>query len=411
MAMDFGSRNAGLIIVIGLLSISAFALLAPSGHTAMARSSPQLAGSTTLSGTTIVSAPPTGSSGPDDLTIMSVHGVDQGRPLLWTEFQNGINPDGTPGSSKATQSNVVGFDATSGKLYVSLNVTGHLDGVTADPQHARILVTSNEDANSAFYVLNPASKTVTQFNFTPSPSTGGNGGTDSIALWHDGIYVSHSNPNDTTQPAVYRVSLDWSAHSARLSPVFWDDSRAAFSPAGGHGTMALTDPDSSYVMPAASPRFAGQLATLSQADGRIIFAGHSEWGGSIRLTQLNLTDNASGNVPPIDGIAVATSGNGTLYVVDAKAQTIQAFSTAGWPAGTVFVGEPKDNGNPIVGTLNLTSGKITPFGNAFESPKGLLFVPAHHADRDGDSHEWEAHGDASWRMAGWHAEFVARIAW
>jgi len=33
------------------------------------------------------------------------------------------------------------------------------------------------------------------------------------------------------------------------------------------------------------------------------------------LSLLNLTDNVPGNVPPIDGMAVATAGSGTLYVV------------------------------------------------------------------------------------------------
>ncbi len=61
-------------------------------------------------------------------------------------------------------------------------------------------------------------------------------------------------------------------------------------------------------------------------------------------------------------------------MVDAKAGTIQALNTTGWPVGTVFVGEPSDNGNPLVGILNMYSGNITPLGNSFQSPKGLLFV-------------------------------------
>jgi hypothetical protein len=39
-------------------------------------------------------------------------------------------------------------------------------------------------------------------------------------------------------------------------------------------------------------------------------------------------------------------------------------------------GEPSDNGNPLIGTLNLFTGQITPLGNTFVSPKGLLFVPS-----------------------------------
>ncbi|HZY70153.1 MAG TPA: hypothetical protein VFF67_04140, partial [Thermoplasmata archaeon] len=69
------------------------------------------------------------------------------------------------------------------------------------------------------------------------------------------------------------------------------------------------------------------------------------------------------------------SGVGWLFVVDNKAGTIVKLNVTGCTAGTVFLGEPSDNGNPLVGTLNLGTGKITPFTNKFVSPKGLLFVP------------------------------------
>jgi len=138
--------------------------------------------------------------------------------------------------------------------------------------------------------------------------------------------------------------------------------------------MALTDPDTNYIMPAESPKYSGDLATISQGDGRLVFA--SNLPNVPQLFQLNLTDNVTGNLPPIDGLAVVTSDSGTLYVADAGAGSLLAFSTTGWPVGTVFVTEPKDNGNPLIGTLNLITGVITPLGNHLISPKGLIFVPA-----------------------------------
>jgi hypothetical protein len=94
------------------------------------------------------------------------------------------------------------------------------------------------------------------------------------------------------------------------------------------------------------------------------------------MTVLNLTDNMPGNVRPIDGMAVATAGRGTLYMVDNNAGTITALDTSGWPAGTVFVGEPNDSANPLIGTLHLSTSQITPLGNTFTSSKGLLFRPS-----------------------------------
>jgi len=138
-------------------------------------------------------------------------------------------------------------------------------------------------------------------------------------------------------------------------------------------TMALTDPDTNYVMPNAGEAFAGDLATISQADGLIIFASRLELHP--HLSVLSASDNVAGNAPPLDGLAVATSGSGTLYVVDGAANTITALNTSGCPWGTVFVGEPNDNDNPLIGTLSLSTGKITVFGNTFQSPKGMIFVP------------------------------------
>ena len=328
----------------------------------------------TLPSETLVAAPPNGWSQPDDLAWLPAGRLDSGKPLLWTEFQNGINPNGTPSSQYGpTESFLAGFDPTSGLLVRAIPLSGHVDGVTADPATGQIIATTNEDANSALFLINPATGAVTTYSYAPDPTVSGNGGTDSIAIQGGHIYISHSNPNDLTQPTAYEVTLNPATLIAELTPVFYDDSTATDALTGGTITMALTDPDTNYIMPAASPKYAGDLATISQGDGRLVFA--SNLPNVPQLFQLNLTDNVTGNLPPIDGLAVVTSDSGTLYVADAGAGSLLAFSTTGWPVGTVFVTEPKDNGNPLIGTLNLITGVITPLGNHLISPKGLIFVP------------------------------------
>ncbi|MGI0047749.1 MAG: hypothetical protein ACREBB_11280 [Nitrosotalea sp.] len=340
-------------------------------------------GPSTLPSTTFVSAPPTGANGPDDITKLSVHGLDGGKELVWTAYQNGINPDGTPGTTGGpTQSTVAGYDPSTGALVKSILVTGKVDGLSAYPETGKLIATVNEDANSAFNIIDPATGTVTTYSYSPDPAVSGAGGTDSIAVHGNDIYVSHSNPFDTTQATDYKVDLDYSTLTAKLTPVFYDNSTATNALTGAKRYLGLTDPDTNYFMPHSSERFAGSLATISQGDGLIIFASHLE--KNPRLDVMNVTDNVSGNVPPIDGLAVATSDHGTLYVVDAGTNKIQAFDTSGWPAGTVFVGEPSDNGNPLVGILDLSTGHITPLGNSFQSPKGILFVPA---TEDSDNHD------------------------
>ncbi|MCI4337128.1 MAG: hypothetical protein L3K17_08085, partial [Thermoplasmata archaeon] len=330
----------------------------------------------TLSARTFVAAPPNGSVGPDDITDLSVPGFDHGNLVVWVAFQNHIDPNGTAGTTGGTtRSTVVGYDRATGAVVRSVNVTGKVDGLTADPSMGVVIATDNEDDNSAFNLIYPNLGAVATYTYSPNPAPSGVGGTDSIAVLDGQIYVAHSNPNDTTQATDYRVSLHPATLIAQLTPVFFDDSSATNAVTGATQTMALTDPDTNYAMPPASPRFAGDLATVSQGDGRIIFASHLP--GTAHLSELNVTDNVSGNLPPVDGFAVATCGHGTLYVVDNGANTISALDTAGWPAGTVFVGEASDNGNPLLGTLNLATGAITSLGNHFVNPHGLLFVPGH----------------------------------
>jgi hypothetical protein len=331
----------------------------------------QHGGPATLPGKTIVTAPPAGTSGPDDLTRLAVDGLDGGKALLWVPMQNGIGPDGTPGTvGGPTKSDVVGFDPSTGTPEDDIKVLGKVDGLTALARYGLLLATVNEDANSRFVVIDPETDSVVTYTYSPDPGASSGGGTDSITLKDGHIYVSHSNPSALTEATMYEVTLDGATHVAKLRAVFFDDSPAT---GAAGGTLALTDPDTNYTMPRSSPRFAGQVATISQGDGVIVFA--ADPAHHPKLTELALSDNVAKNLPPIDGLAVATSDEGTLYVVDAKAQIIEALNTDGWPPGTAFVTEASDNANPLLGVLDLRTGQITPLGNVFQNPKGILFVP------------------------------------
>jgi hypothetical protein len=53
---------------------------------------------------------------------------------------------------------------------------------------------------------------------------------------------------------------------------------------------------------------------------------------------------------------------------------ILAFSAVGYPAGTIFVIEPSDHGAPLTGTLDLTTGVITPIANHLIDTNGPIYV-------------------------------------
>jgi hypothetical protein len=371
-------------LVLVLVGSSAGLWILP-GAAAAGTGSHALGSPAVLPGTTLVSAPPTWAKGPDDLGQLAVHGLDSGRALIWTAFQNGINPNGTPGTPFGpTQSTVAGYDPLNGHLVRTINVSGKVDAFAADRVSGKLIATVNEDANSALNVIDPGTGSVTTYMYRPSPEVSGNGGTDSVSVVDGRILIAHSNPNDATQATEYKVVLHPFTLIAQLTPVFFDNSWATSALTGLPVQLALTDPDTNFILPRVGERFGGDLATVNQADGKIVFA--AQFRGTAQLEVLNLTDNVTGNVPPIDGLAVATCARGTLYVVDAAAGTIQALDTAGWAKGTVFVAEPSDNANPLIGVLNLHTGVITSLGNHFVSPKGLLFAPGSGCgDHDSES--------------------------
>src|SRR6266849_2474390 len=159
--------TAACAVFIPVLAASATA--AP-GHAMSARPA-------TLPGTTFVAAPPPGAKGADDITALASKGVDSGGLVIWTAYQNGINPDGSPGTPGGpTQSTVAGYDAQTGTLVTTIPVTGKVDGLTADPAIGALIATVNEDVNSAFNLVNPATGTVTTYQYSPSPAVSGNGG-------------------------------------------------------------------------------------------------------------------------------------------------------------------------------------------------------------------------------------------
>ena len=178
-------------------------------------------------------------SKPDDITSMD--------GSIFVSWQNGVGPNGEPAGS-VTESTVVQY-ATSGRILKSWQLTGRCDGLTADPQHDRLIATVNEDSNSSLYVIRPEAEHGSQlvhYTYSPNPPVHG-GGTDAAHIYRGQIFISASNPSDTSQPAVYRATL--SATTATLTPVFFDNSTAtvANKNSSAYGTrvaLGLTHPDS-----------------------------------------------------------------------------------------------------------------------------------------------------------------------
>jgi hypothetical protein len=306
-------------------------------------------------------------SAPDDITAMG--------GSIFVAWQNGVGPKGEPAANGNAQSTVVEYTG-SGREIGSWNLTGRVDGMTADAAKERVVATVNEDGNTSLYTIQPdrpAPSQVTHYTYSPNPPPHG-GGTDAPHIYRGQLLISASNPSDPTKPAVYRATL--AGTTATLTPVFYDDSMATVantdSPQyGQQTTLALTDPDSNTVVPGSSPRFGGDFMLDAQGDQQQVYARNAGTSQQ-KLFVLNLSQS-------VDDSAWVTATHGTLYVTDGT----QVWSLSGrFEVGTVYSAVTPGNANtpPVptpanyLATLNLNTGVLTPVPGQTVKAKGLAFV-------------------------------------
>jgi hypothetical protein len=318
---------------------------------------------------------------PDDITGAG--------PYLFTGFQNGVGPQGETAPGGNRDSTIVEF-TRGGHVVRQWDVRGKCDGLTADPGRHRVIATVNEDAHSSVYTINPWASPGRQLHHYaysgPLPSKGG---TDAISVFHGMVLISASAPGSTGTaapqpgyPAVYQVTFHPRRLIARIRPVFYDEARAAVVNSGQHAQvrLALTDPDSSEVVPASAARFAGDFMLTSQGDKEQIFVRHPARRRP-SLSVLRLSQS-------VDDTAWATSTGGRIYTTDNGAGTVDVI-TGPFIPGTVLVAvTPCDAGGaPAVcpgpgfpanylGSLNPWTGHITRITvrGVVPHPQGMLFA-------------------------------------
>jgi len=331
---------------------------------------------------------PSDVTGPDDITRLGT--------AVAVAWQNGIGPLGEPAPSGTTQSDVVLYTAH-GAALDDWKVTGHVDGLAADPMRGEIIATVNEDGNTSLFTIDTRSLWAqpVKYNYSPEPDsahTGGvftGGGTDGVQVLPDGrLLISASAPNDGSggpvpdATATFVATLDRHSHTARLAPTFADDAEAIDALTGetvtlgapGASPKALTDPDSNALVPGSSPLYAGQYMLNSQGDQLLVFARVLE-DRQLGLTELPLS--RGGTPAGVDDVSWTTDEGGTLYVVDHAASVVYAV-TGPFVPGESFAALDSigstSNGTEVE-SLDLASGGLAPFVTGLGAAKGLLYVP------------------------------------
>jgi hypothetical protein len=311
---------------------------------------------------------------------------------LFVGFQNGVGPQGQASTDGNLDSTVVEV-TLSGHVIAQWDVRGKTDGVTADPGLG-VLATVNEDAHSALYLIRPgqpATSASTRYSYSePLPHKGG---TDAISVKDGQIFISASAPGTTgaaaplpSYPAVYTVKLDVATKVAAVTPVFFDESSATVANKGtsDYGTstkLALTDPDSSEIVPSPGPRFAGDFMLTSQGDKEQIYVNGT---GATRqsLQVLSLTQS-------VDDTAWPTDTTGSLYSTDSTNDTVDVVTGPFEDNEPLVVATPCGaNGSPstcpapnypanYLATLNPNTGvvaRVAVVGATYTPQGGLAYV-------------------------------------
>jgi hypothetical protein len=379
--------GAGVLAMAGALAVPASAQAAPARPASVAAGDPlrvtQIAFGKKLHHTFLPNGKGTAHTealtSPDDITQL-------GRDVFVT-FQNGVGPQGQASPDGNLDSTIVEF-TLSGHEVAQWDLVGKCDGLTADPETGKVIATINEDAHSSLYTIKAHGGSLTHYAYNePLPH---NGGTDAISVYHGQLYISASAPGTTgaaapnaKYPAVYVVSLNPWTKVAHVSPLYYDEApayQANGSDAGKTIDLALTDPDSSEVVPWEAPRFAGDFMLDSQGDQELIFDHFTGWHQ--HLTALHLPAS-------VDDSAWATERRGALYVTDATDDTVDVV-TGKFTVGTMYSSVTPCGSNsapatcPAPGfpanylaTTNMQTGALTPVpltGPVLRTG-GMIFIP------------------------------------
>jgi hypothetical protein len=400
--MRVRARSLTVVVASGIASVSlclatgsvGFADQGQSGQPSGAGEGGPLTVTTILNGASLShSFTPAGASTPKTEDLSKPDDITRLGDDLFVGFQNGVGPQGEPSASGNLDSTVV-ETTLSGQPLAQWDIAGKDDGLSADPELGSVLATVNEDGNSSLYTITPAGGSTAQ-HFTYNEPLPHFGGTDAISVFQGQILISASAPGTTggqpapqpAYPAVYSVTLDRSSSVATVTPVFLDGDAAVVANAGTPQSgqsidLALTDPDSSSIVPFDAPRFPGEYMLTSQGDQQQIFLRHDRNGSVPALSVLNLSQAVDDTAWP--------DSHGTLYATDSTNDVLDAV-TGGFPHNPVVAVTPcGSNAAPstcpappqfpanYLGTLNPWTGQVDPLtttGAAIVPQGGLLFVP------------------------------------
>ena len=309
---------------------------------------------------------PNGLSAPDSIAVL--------KDWVFVGYGDGHAPDGSDGlNSQVVQYNM------QGDVVGIYTVPGHNDGLKVDPKTHLLWALQNEDSNPNLVIINPETHQQKQYSFGPTPH---GGGYDDMVFRACKVYISASNPahDPNTGPAIVSARLD--GNRVEVAPMLAGDAAAINIPTGQTVTLNLQDPDSMTLDPL------GNIVLDSQADDQLILV--SDPGSpNQRVLQLPLTYLSA--PVEVDDTAFTTSSSGFIIFADKGLSEVFALHKQAFAPGVAYTAA---DGAKLVGTIDLTTGAITPVVTGLTSPGGLVFVDTSKTDDEDSGRETSPCGKA-----------------
>jgi hypothetical protein len=174
------------------------------------------------------------------------------------------------------------------------------------------------------------------------------------------------------------VSATLEGNTVDVKPVLSGDASAIDIPTDATIQLNLQDPDSMTLDPQ------GNIVLDSQGDQELIIVSNPG-ASNQRVLHLPLTYQTPKGpaAVEVDDTAFVTSTEGFILFADKGLNTVFALKRKAFAPGAAYTAA---DGGPFVGTIDLTTGIITPIVTGLMNPGGLVFVDTSKHDRD-DSRE------------------------
>jgi hypothetical protein len=306
----------------------------------------------------VFASAPAGLSAPDSIAVRKNH--------VFVGYGDNHDPGGADGLS----SQVVEYRMDGSVVHI-YTVKGHNDGIKVDPLTQKVWALQNEDANPNLVIIDPDTQHQKEYTFGPTPH---GGGYDDIVFRGCNVYISASNPanNPNTGPAI--VSAKLQGNMVAVEPVLAGEASAINLVTGATVTLNLQDPDSMTL------DLLGNLVLDSQGDQQLIIVSNPGQSNQTAV-QLPLSFLSGGTQTGVetDDTAFVTSNQGFLLFADKVLNKVYKLTTSAFAPGSVYTAA---DGGPFVGTLDLTTGIITPVVTGLGNPGGMVFVSTAAQDRD-----------------------------